>query len=145
MKYGLFGVGVMAALLAVGGAAADTVKIADRFYLTPAEALLNAPAVPGDCLDAAGINTCQSLLIPEGLPEGLRWRFTWATADTNAICVDAATADYRVDCDAPDAVRIMWESDMMICAPDRTGCRTPPMPELPYRPTPARSGPVSRE
>ena len=135
MKYGLFGVGLMVAILAANGAVAETVKFADRSYPTPAEALRNPPSVPQACLDAAGANTCLNLLISEGVPEGLRWRFAWATADTNVICVDSATADFRVECDAPDAVRIVWDFGLMVCAPDRTNCHTSPMPELPYRPT----------
>ncbi|HWW12330.1 MAG TPA: hypothetical protein VN018_07425 [Brevundimonas sp.] len=135
MKYGLFGVGLTAVLLSATGAGAEGLAFADTAYPNPAEALRNKAAVPEECLDAAGANTCIGLLIAEGGPEVLHWRFTWATPDTNAICVDSATADFRVDCDASDAVRIMWEHMMMVCGPNRTNCHKPPMPELPYRPT----------
>ncbi|MFC7380421.1 hypothetical protein [Brevundimonas sp. GCM10030266] len=133
MRYGLFGIAVMAAFLSTG-AGAETLGFADESHSDPAAALRNKAEVPAECLDAVGANTCIGLLIAEDAGEGPLWRFAWATPDTNAICVDAATANYRVKCDASDAVRIVWESPMMVCGPNRTNCHRPPMPELPYRP-----------
>ena len=135
MKYGLLGMCLLSALLSATAAGAEALAFAHIAYADPAEALRNKVAVPEECLDAAGANTCVGLLIAEDGPEVLHWRFTWATPDTNAICVDSATANFRVDCDASDAVRIMWEQMMMVCGPNRTDCRKPPMPELPYRPS----------
>lgn len=149
MKYGLFSVGLMAALLAAGGASAEIVGSSDNSYPTVDEAIRNAPPVPADCLDASEANICKAIFLAEDGgeddEEGVYWRFLWATADTPVICVDRATADFRVDCDAPDAVQHL-EIRMRSCAGDGTDCHTVPWgTPRPYRPTPARSGPVSRD
>jgi hypothetical protein len=142
MKHGLFGVGLMAAVLAATGAVAEIVGSSDISYPTVADAVRNAPPAPEACLDTAGANTCTSVFLAEDGgqdgEEGLHWRFLWVTADTPFFCVDAATADFRVDCAASDAVRHL-EMRLMSCSADQTDCRTVTLPDpRPYRPGPAQ-------
>ncbi|NJC42703.1 hypothetical protein GGQ87_002998 [Brevundimonas alba] len=125
---------LVAASLAASAASADPVGWADAVWPTPEEALANPIPVPADCLDGGGANTCIALVQSEF--GALQWRFVWASGDTETLCVDRATADLQVDCDAPDAVRHL--PPLMICihSPDgRTGgCG--PMRDYVYRPTP---------
>lgn len=100
--------------------AADAVRIvvwpfSANAYRTPEEGRLRAPLPPSDCLDQTGANTCALGFMTEEDEESIRWRPVWRPA-SELDCVDGATADHRVDCDAPDAVRI-W--------------RGPPIPRVP--------------
>lgn len=128
MKSILFDVAMLAVL--PGQAVQDP-----GYYYTPEEARLHMPEPRPDCLDDAGRNNCTASLLAVDGAEGLGWMPFWAPTDAEFACVDRATADFRVDCEAPDAVRSVRPPGLCVRNPD--GSRGPcHRRELPYRYTP---------
>ena len=97
---------VAAALLVLMASAvsAQSSMTGSRSFRSAEEAKRNLPPIPSGCRDAAGRNTCVALYLAEDGREGLQWRAGWGPA-AGTYCVDAATADFEVDCDAADAMR----------------------------------------
>lgn len=125
---------------ATGTLAGQSNYVWSKAYATPEEAGRDRPPPSAGCLDAAGANVCSPVAIAEDGEKGLQWRAGWASADRETECVDRATADFRVDCDAPDAVRTLTRPGLRVCRrlPDgsRAECEERRPPDLPYRPTP---------
>jgi len=139
MKSVLFGASVLAVFSVMPATAAPILQDGPRYFADAREAERNMPEAPARCT-AAGAAPCVSTLVPVAGPDGLQWVGFWAEASMHTECVDSATAVYRVDCDAPDAVRVAVPPAMEMCtvAADRSRatCTPQPRPGRPYRPTP---------
>lgn len=134
MRSALFAACVAVAVVPAAALAADPVAYGDRLWASPEEAARHAPPPPAECLDASGANACIGIFMGEF--HGLQWRFVWATRDTETLCVDRATADLRVDCDAPDAVVHVPPPAICVHSPDGHSGGCGPARDYVYRPTP---------
>ncbi|MBB4082602.1 hypothetical protein [Brevundimonas lenta] len=127
MKSVLFGASLLAAALCASSAVALAFQDPSG-YATPEEALRDAPDVQERCLYRAGANQCQLAVYARDGSETPRWLSAWAEPGAEFACVDRATADTRVACDAPDAVRvIVWETGSDNYLTPAEGLRHPPL------------------